>query len=143
MKKGTDRLVSEIKSTNDIEHYLRENSGEFYEEMFLRTLKEHYANSGLTQEALAERSMLSHGYVNNVLNSAKRPSRDTVIKLAFGLGLKVNEANRLLKLAGHGELCPRVERDAILLFCLNKGVSLIDANILLEIRLEALLAPKG
>jgi transcriptional regulator with XRE-family HTH domain len=140
VKKRTDELESEIKDTKDIEKYIRDNAGEFNGGMFLRTLKEHYANSGLTQEAIANRSMLSHGYVNNILQNIKRPSRDTIVKLAFGLSLNVDDTNRLLKLAGHGELYPRLERDAVILFCLNKGVNLIEANELLQQRLESVLA---
>jgi transcriptional regulator with XRE-family HTH domain len=139
MTKRTDELAAEIKSTNDIETYIRENTSEFSSEMFQRTFKEFCVMSGMSQEGIAERSMLSHGFVNNLLNNAKRPSRDTVIKLAFGLGLNVEDTSRLLKLAGHGELYPRMERDAIILFCLNKGVTLIDTNILLQKRLETLL----
>lgn len=134
MKKKTDELVSEIKATNDIERYICENTGEFNDRMFLRTLQAHYAKSGLTQETIANRSMLSHGYVNNVLNNAKRPSRDTVIKLSFGLILTVDEANRLLKFSGHGEFYPRLERDAVLMYCLNKNISIFDAVELLEKR---------
>ena len=135
LNKKTDELVSEIKNTNDIGEYIRENTREFNEDMFLRTLKGHYVKSGLTQEAIANRALLSHGYVNNVLSGVRKPSRDAVIKLAFGLSLSVDDANRLLKLAGHGELYPRIERDAIFLFCLNKGTSMIDACILLQKRL--------
>lgn len=142
MNKSTDEIVSEIKKSRNINEYILENKGEFNDEMFLNMLKEYYVKSGLTQETIADRSMLSHGFVNNLLNNAKRPGRDTVIKLSFGLGLNVDEANRLLKLSGHGELYPRHERDAIILFCLNKGVSLIDANILLNKRLEQVLAEK-
>ncbi|MDR1687189.1 MAG: helix-turn-helix domain-containing protein [Clostridiales bacterium] len=139
MKKKTDDIAAEIKNTGDIETYMRENSGEFSSVMFQRTLKQLCGKSGLSQETIAERSMLSHGFVNNLLNNAKKSRRDTVIKLAFGLGLNVDDTNRLLKLAGHGELYPRIERDAIILFCLNKGVSLIDTNILLQKRLQVLL----
>lgn len=142
MKKKTEELISEIKCTNNLDVYMLENKEEFNKEMFLNTLKAHYAHSGMSQEANAERSMLSHGFVNNILNNAKRPGRDTVIKLSFGLSLTVDKTNRLLKLAGHGQLYPRFERDAIMLFCLNKGVSLVDANILLSKRLEQVLAGK-
>ena len=142
MNKNTDEIVSEIKKVDDIVAYIGENAGEFDGEMFLKTLKEHYSSSGMTQEAVANRALLSHGYVNNVLNGARQPSRDAVIKLAFGLSMNVNDTNRLLKLAGHGELYPRVERDAVILFCLDKGKSAIDACILLQNRLETSLATK-
>lgn len=140
MSKKTDELASEIKHTNDIGEYIRENIGEFNDKMFLRTLRDHYARRDLKQEALADRSMLSHTYVNNILNGAKRPGRDTVIKLAFGLGLTIDETNRLLKLAGHGDLYARLERDAVLLYCLNKGFGIIEANQLLEQQNQAVLA---
>ena len=48
--------------------------------------------------------------------------------LAFGMGLSVLETRKLLKVAGVSDLYARNPRDSIIIYCLNKGLSLIDAN---------------
>lgn len=51
------------------------------------------------------------------------PSRDNAIMLAFGLGCTLREAQRLLRFAGVDELWCRRRRDAIVIFCLEHGLS--------------------
>ena len=48
--------------------------------------------------------------------------------LAFGMGLSLTETRKLLKIAGHSDLYVRSPRDSIIMFCLNKGESLITTN---------------
>lgn len=51
------------------------------------------------------------------------PGRDNAIMLAFGLRCDVRGAQRLLRLAGVSELWPKVRRDAIVLWCLDRGLT--------------------
>jgi hypothetical protein len=53
--------------------------------------------------------------------------------------LDVNETQRLLRIAKKGELYPRVQRDAAIIFCIQNRYSLIDTNELLESLGEAIL----
>ena len=49
----------------------------------------------------------------------KNPSRDYLIRLAFGLGLNVEECQRLLDIARESRLYPRVPRDAVIINCIH------------------------
>lgn len=40
-----------------------------------------------------------------------------------GLGCSLRETQRLLKLAGAAELYPKVRRDAIIIWCIDRGMS--------------------
>ncbi len=78
-------------------------------------------------------SNLSAGYANNIINgSREKPSRDKVIALSFGLKATPEEADRLLKLAGHSPLYSRSSRDGIILVCLREGKSLMRCEEILD-----------
>ena len=61
----------------------------------------------------------------------KYPVRCKMIALSCGPGLTAEEAQTLLKQAGYRALYPRDPRDALLLFALGKGMSILAANELL------------
>jgi hypothetical protein len=68
----------------------------------------------------------------NTLNGTRQPSRDKVLQLAFGLRLTVDEAQRLLRAADKSPLYPRLKRDAVVLFALNKSLSILETQNLLS-----------
>ena len=62
----------------------------------------------------------------------RAPGRDIVLRLALVLALTPEETQRLLRAAQRGALYPRVRRDAAVIFCLNRGLSLLEADDLLR-----------
>lgn len=129
--KTTEDLLGEIKRSNNILDYFADNR----EEMQLDSLPEYLEGwlkaKNLTKADVVRRSNLNKAYVYQIFLGKKYPSRDKVIALAFGLGLDAAETQTLLKQAGYRELYPRDPRDALLLFAVEKNMSIIDANELL------------
>lgn len=80
----------------------------------------------LFEAALTERST---GY--KIMNGQLLPSRDSLLRVAFALGLDVNEAQYLLKVGRRARLTPRDSRDAVILHGIIKRLPLIEANLLL------------
>ena len=72
----------------------------------------------------------SYGY--NILSGVRKPKRDKVLALCLALNLSCEETQRVLKVAGAGALYPRTQRDAVIMFSLRKGLSVMDTNILLD-----------
>ena len=56
-----------------------------------------------------ERSQIERTYGHQLFNGTRRPSRDKVLQLALGLGLSVDETQRLLRAAGKSPLYPRLK----------------------------------
>ncbi len=72
----------------------------------------------------------SYGY--QIFNGTRRPTRNILIRLAFLLGLDLDETNRLLKI-GHKEvLYPRMRYDAAVICAIEKRLSLRQLDVLLE-----------
>ena len=129
--KTTGELSHEIKSATDIEDYLARNR----RHMELPGLTEHLcallSRKGISRAAVVRGSLLDRSYVYQIFSGAKIPSRDKLIALSFGLGLSGEEAQALLKLSGNRELYARDQRDAVILFALQRNQSIFEANNLL------------
>ncbi len=126
--KSTDELIHEIKTSTDILDYLEKNSAEMQVDSLPEYLKDWLRRKGLSKADVVRRSNLNRASVYQIFLGRKYPSRDKVIALALGLGLDSDEAQTLLKQAGYRELYPRDPRDALLLYSLSRGETILQAN---------------
>lgn len=131
MAKTTAHLLSEIKEVESIDSYFKDNTVELNPRLFVETLNEFLAVKGFSKQALINKSYLNTSYVYDIFNSKKTPSRDTVVRISLALGLDLRDTNRLLQLSGHSDLYPRIEREAVFIFCITRNRNLDYANELL------------
>lgn len=75
--------------------------------------------------------MVDRIYVYKIFSGEKIPSRDKLIAIAFGLSLTDEETQKMLKLSGNRDLYARDERDALILFALQRGMTIYEINELL------------
>lgn len=129
----TDELYHEIMAATDIEDFLKKNK----RQMLICTLSE-YLNTLLSQKGISRAdvvrgSLLDRAYVYQIFSGEKTPSRDKLIAIAFGLCLSDGQAQKMLKLSGNRELYARDERDAVILFALQRKKSILETNELLSL----------
>ena len=62
------------------------------------------------------------------IQGKSRPGRDHAIMLAFGLRCDLRQTQRLLRLAGVSELWCKQRRDAILIWCIDRGYTREQAD---------------
>lgn len=138
-EKSTDELKHEITIATDIEDYLTENKGHLLKGSLAEHLHMLLAQKKLRRADVIRGSLLGRAYVYRIFAGDKIPSRDKLIALSFGMKLSVEETQKLLKISGNRELYARDERDALLLFALQRNRSIMDANgMLLDHGLEVL-----
>lgn len=129
--KTTDELNHEIKAVSDIEDFLKKNK----KNMLAHSLPE-YLNTLLKQKKISRAdvvrsSLLDRAYVYQIFSGEKTPSRDKLIAIAFGLCLSGDETQKMLKLSGNRELYARDERDALILFALQRKKNILEINDIL------------
>ena len=83
---------------------------------------------GITRAQAIRDAGLNTTYGYQIFQGQRAPRRDQVIMLAFGLRCSLDEAQRLLRYAGHAELWCKQRRDAIIIYCLEHGCSLLQTN---------------
>lgn len=132
MKKSTDELLKQLKMKTNIEEFFKENGSELIFDSLSEMIDFFMNQKGLKKADVVKRSMLGN-YAYSILNgNRKKPERDKLIMLCFGLRLTADEANRLLKMSSNGELYVRNPRDLVLIYALDRNQSVIEANNKLE-----------
>ena len=91
-------------------------------------LAELLAEKGLRRADVVRASGINPTVVYDIFAGKSRPGRDHAIMLAFGLGCSLRECQRLLRLAGVSELWCKVRRDAVLIWCVEHGLTRTAAD---------------
>ncbi len=86
---------------------------------------------GISPGRLWELSLIQRNYGYQILNGTKTPGRDKIVAICLSLSLPLADTQHALMLANAGSLYARRKRDSILIFSLQKGLSVMDANMLL------------
>ena len=123
MKKKTEDLIHEITTSTDIAQYLTENREE------LLDLPLHLYLKQLLSE-IADRSCKGE-YIYQVFRGIKNPSRDVVLCIALALQLACPDTGQLLRIARMPALDARNRRDSVILFALNRKLSVPETNDIL------------
>ncbi len=140
MEKSTGELLSILKSKKDYSQFLKDEINELY----FKSIGEYFqlliAEKGLKKSEIIKKSNLDKNYAYQIFNGTKtNPSRDKIIMLAFGMNLTVDETRKLIKICELPDLYVRNPRDGAIIFCLEKGYSLLQTNEMLnDLKLDIL-----
>ncbi len=122
----TEELLARLRASTSIESYLAGPG------VLDRTLPDYLAEllgkKGLKRASVARASGINATVVYDVFAGKSRPGRDHAIMLALGLGCDLRETQRLLRLAGVSELWCKVRRDAILIWCVEHGLTRAETD---------------
>ncbi len=122
----TDQLLAELLSSpsptafTDAHHITRRSAADY-----LNYLLE---KKGLKRAAVIKAAGLNETFGYQIFKGERQGSRNKMLQLAFAMGLSLQETNRLLQAAHTNELYPKDRRDAIIIFCLDKGYSLAEVE---------------
>lgn len=75
---------------------------------------------------------ISKTYAYQFINGERLPGRDIILRIGLTMKLNLDEVQRLLTLAGKSVLYPRIRRDAAVLYCIKKKMTLDETNSFLE-----------
>ena len=122
MSKNTTELVRELeraKTTTEFHAFIKRNDRKMCRTSFGDRVILLCAKYEMTASALQMNIAISKSQFYNLLNGTRKPSKESVVKIAVGLKLTQGETNTLLQAAGYQSLNPRNKEDAILIFGLD------------------------
>lgn len=99
---------------------------------FADYIKQCCESRGEKPEQIIRRSDIDSSFGHRLFAGKRNPSRDTVLQLAFGFGMNVEQTQQLLKVARASLLHPKVRRDAVIAWCLHNGKTIIQAQEILH-----------
>jgi hypothetical protein len=128
----TSVFLGKLLQSPDLEGFI-----EFYtDEMEIPTFNVYINNlcesTGQVPEQVIKRAAIERTYGHQLFNGRRKPSREKVIQLAFGLHLDVNGTQKLLQIAQKNSLYPKIKRDAAILFCIHNQKDIFETQALLE-----------
>lgn len=126
--KDTDSLQQELMSTPNLNDFLASNSESFQCENVADYLAVLLSQKDLSKATVARRAEMSEIYLHQIFAGRRKPSRNRLLCICYGLGATANEAQELLKLCGLAQLYPKNRRDAIILFGMAHGSTLSEIN---------------
>lgn len=103
------------------------NTPAFHEYLYL-LMEEHQ----ISTPTLISTACISKTYAYQFLNGERLPGRDIIMRIGLVMCLTLDEIQRLLTLAGKSTLYPKIRRDAGILYCLKRQMTLDETNSFLE-----------
>lgn len=130
----TENLINELRESNSVYHYISKYDTEFPKISFRKYVDMIIQKKNLKKSKIIKDAGLHRTYAYQIFSGKKKPSRDKVIMLSYGLDLTLKESQKLLKIAEFSPLTPKNKRDSIILYAkcnglnMNKTLSLLYEN---------------
>ena len=112
--KSTNDLNEELMQESNIDAYINDNRQFFSDQSIAELLTELYEKKSISKAALARNAGISEVYLHQVFAGRRNPSRDRLLCICVGLGVTLEESQRLLTQASYAQLYPKIKRDAII-----------------------------
>lgn len=122
----TEEFLHELMDAPSIDAYL--DSHELGEPSLGAYLTGLLEEKHLKRASVVRMADLNETFGYQIFTGQRNPSRDKVLQICFAMALDLRETNRVLRAAGVSSLDPKVRRDAIILFCLDRACSLARVN---------------
>lgn len=99
---------------------------------FSKYIQSMLESKNLSKSDVIQKTTLQRNYAYQIFDGSRKPGKDKVLQLCLAMKLTLKETDHLLSLSDNGSLYPKVKRDALLIYALNREMSVIDTNVLLS-----------
>lgn len=138
-KGSTSTLFKMLDISNSIDTFIDSNEADLEVTSFEEHLSQLSKRKNLSIPSIIDLASLSESYIYQLFKGTRKPSRDKIIQLIFGMKLSLEESNKLLRAGEKNELYCRNKRDAIVIFAINNHLSINEVEeILLDRGLESI-----
>ena len=128
----TKQLLSRLLNTLSFDKFIQRYDNQMEVESFPAYINRLCEEKDILPAQVIKKVGIDRTYGHQFFNGQRKPNRDKVILLAFGLGLNYTQTKELLYKAHKPELHPKVKRDAAIIFALERGIDLVETQNTLE-----------
>ncbi len=114
-KRSLSEILKDIPNTNFVE--------------FLEKLLK---DNNMSKSDIIRQSSLDKSYAYQIFSGERNAGRNKVLQIALALSCDLKNTNRLLTLSNNAQLYAKVKRDAILIFAISEGYTVLETNELLD-----------
>ena len=133
----TDDLMKELKTEVSDERALDEYLKKIavYGDKSRTTFKDYFGSlmkeKGVSSTYIEKQTGLEHSFCNKMINGKASITRNNMLALAIAAGLNLDEVEKCLALTDNGALYPKDGRDGVIIYAINRNLTLIETNELL------------
>ncbi len=131
-KINTTKLLNQLFKTSNLDRFIQRNSKEIDLPPFNVYISALCKEQGLIPEHIIKKSDIERSFGHQIFKGTRKPSRDTVLQLAFGLEANLGLTQNLLKYARCSPLYPRIKRDAAIIYCIHNKYNIVDTQTILH-----------
>lgn len=124
-------MLQNVANTKRLYQLLEEDYEEKNQKTFVSEINKILDERKIEKCQLIQEAGIQRNYGYQILSGKRKPGRDKVIAISLALQLNLEETQRMLKIAGEGNLYSKVKRDAIIIFSIERNLKVIEANELL------------
>jgi len=128
----TSEVLTKLVTAGNLDEFYSENAEQLNVPALSDYLNELCESKGISSSDLMQKTDIERGFGYQIFTGRRRLSRDVALKLALGLGLNVDETQRLLLISKNSQLYPRVARDAAILYSLHNGIDYRETQVKLH-----------
>ena len=128
MKKDTSEMLSELKNCSDFKDFLDTNKDNIAKSELRDSLEALLKKYGIKKAEAVKASELNEIYAYQIFAGSRKPDRSKLLCIAVGMGLPLEETQRLLRSSGYAPLYVKIPFDCIVAFGIYKGYNLIKIN---------------
>jgi len=128
----TKKLMRLLRENQDFDQFLESGGQAVSNPTLTMRLLSLLEESGLSIAQVADSAMLSQSFAYQVFSGIRKPGRNALLSIGLAMHMGLENLQRLLTLAQKGELYPRVRRDAAVIYAVEHGFTLEQAEDLLQ-----------
>ena len=138
-KKTADLLsiLKDAETQGDLQRYIEDTAA--YATDYVTYINELTHSRGIEKTDLIAATGIERTYLYQCLNGTRNPGRDYAIAICLAAKCTLEETTRCLELLSAGILYAKNKRDAILIYAINRSMSVNQTNELLFQMKEATL----
>lgn len=134
MSDKTGDLMNKLTSADtpgELDRYLNEIKDK-YPKDFSSYIKAILAQKRMSIADMQKKSGIDRTYIYQILDGSKHPGRDKIIAIAIACGMTLPECQRALEIAQEGILYAKSRRDSLVIYAINRKMSIMQLNSILE-----------
>ena len=134
MTDKTGDLLNKLTSTDspeDLDLYLEQIRDKYPKDLssYVKTI---LSEKSMSTADMQKKSGIDRTYIYQIMDGSKNPGRDKIIAIAIACEMTLAESQRALEIAQEGILYAKSRRDSLIIYAINKKLTIMELNALLE-----------
>jgi transcriptional regulator with XRE-family HTH domain len=134
MSDKTGDLMNKLTSTDtpeELDRYLNEIKDKYPNDLS-SYIKAILAHKNMSIADMQKKSGIDRTYIYQIMDGSKHPGRDKIIAIAIACEMSLPECQRALEISQEGILYAKSRRDSLVIYAINKKMSIMELNSILE-----------